>query len=214
MPKPSNDQRPSKKLPYWILLGGILLALVTVIIAQQTVRAFQRTTPIVVAKQDIQAYVPAEKDKFEVVDWPTKYVPEGALHSLNELDGKWTKGVMTKNTPASSNTIGNSSGNLTASLRGKGTRSYRYVSIPADDLTTFGGVLTAGDYVDVVGTIRVGQSGQYKKLGEKVLVEEVIKQSDNKKIIGVRLYTTLKQAEEIEQTLANGKVRLWITTPD
>jgi Flp pilus assembly protein CpaB len=207
-------QKLNKKSSFWVLITGVVIALIVVVAERASVSAFKQTETIVVAKQDTQAFIPIDPTNFELKDWPKMDVPDGAFHSLDDLKGKWTKGMIVKGTPVTTSLAGKDVGSLTSSLIAKGTTNYRFVSVPADDLTTFGDKISPGDYVDVVGDVKMGQGGTYQKLGEHVLVEELIKTNDNKQVIGLRLYTTVQQADGIEKILAaGGKIRYWVTTP-
>ncbi|KIV58942.1 hypothetical protein AM501_23930 [Aneurinibacillus migulanus] len=204
----------NKKAPIWLILIGILLSLIAVIVEVNGIRVLKKTVPVIVPVKNIEAYAPLNKEDFHTIEWPKAYLPPGYLTSTEQIKGKWSTGILLKDMPVTSEFTKNNTGMLTSSLMTKGNTSYKYVAVPADELTTFGNKLSAGDYVDVIGVIKGPQGiGVQKKIAEKVLIEEVLKQ-DEKKVIGVRLYTKLQDAEEIEKTLVNGKIRLWITVPE
>ncbi|MED0677619.1 hypothetical protein ABEV55_16160 [Aneurinibacillus thermoaerophilus] len=208
-----KSQFNNKRAPLFLLLLGVLLSLIVVIVEAQSVLAIKKTVRVIVPVNNVQAFVPLKKEAFEIKEWPREFLPPGALTSIDQIEGKWSTGVLLKGMPVISDFIKESTGTLTSSLMSKGNTDYRYVAVPADDLTTFGNKLSAGDYVDVIGVMKGPQGvGFNKKIAEKVLIEEILKQ-DEKKVIGVRLYTKLRDAEEIEKTLVNGKVRLWVTAP-
>lgn len=203
----------NRKASIWILAIGIILGLLVVIIETQTVASFRKTTKVLVPKEDIQSYIQVSKDNFYVKEWPQEYVPTDAITSLNEVDGKWTKGTLIKGMPFTKRNIGDTSGNLTASLLQKGAKGFRYVPVPADALTSFGDKLIAGDFVNVIGWTKDASGVNIAKtLPNNALVEEIISDS-SKKTIGVTLYTSTEQANEIEKMMVNGKIRFWITTP-
>lgn len=122
--------------------------------------------PVVVSKKDVAARTRLEeavvKDSFEIKEIIASAVPDLAITSIASMTGRYTsitilKGdIMTENRLMDANQIPN--------LARAVPRGRRAVSIAVSKVTSVGGFIQQGDYVDVIATFKPSGSEPVTKI--------------------------------------------------
>lgn len=115
-----------------------------------------RVRPVVVAKRPLPAAQPIQPDDIDVMSWPEKHVPAGALSDAKELfaAGKPlipTTAILEGEAIVPSRLADPRKGTALAALVRDG---YRAVVVKVDDSVGRAGLVYPGALVDVVGTFR------------------------------------------------------------
>jgi pilus assembly protein CpaB len=167
---------------YLSLAGGILMAIVAVVLMTMYVRGVLNRAPApvalttaVVAAADLPFGTPLTPEQVRVVPWPQSSVPAGAFASADEVF-KGTKGpedriviaTMVRGEPLLRTKVSGFGGRPTMSARVP--PGMRAISIHIDDVSGVSGFILPGDHVDIMLTRRLGNGAQN-------LVTEVIMQS-------------------------------------
>jgi Flp pilus assembly protein CpaB len=194
-----------------LILAGVIFGVLAMVTQMAIASTFKDTVEVVAPKENIGGFNKLDPSRFELIAWPKSQVPKDAVTSFQEIEGRWSAGVLIKGVPLTEGMIKGTPGKLTPELMSYERLDLRYVPVPADSLNLFGENLQEGDMVDVIGQI-----GKKEKeaimVGTEVVVEEVIKTET--KIEGVRLRMLIQDAEKLEQVLAeDGKIRFWVTVP-
>ncbi len=108
---------------------------------------------VLIAKEDIPMGKPVGLLDVETVDFPQKFVPPGALKSMEDLNGKLTAQLIPKGDILLDKKVANPSQLPRASMIVEPGR--RLVSIRVDDIKANGYMVKNGDYVDLVGTFPI-----------------------------------------------------------
>lgn len=167
---------------YVSLVGGILMAIVAVVLMTMYVRGVIHRAPapvpltsVVVAAADLPFGTPLTPEQLRVVPWPQMSVPDGAFASKDEI----FKGTKVPEDRIVVTSMGRGEAILRSKVSGFGSRptmsarvpaGMRAISIHIDDVSGVSGFILPGDHVDIMLTHRVGG-------GEQSLVTEVIMQS-------------------------------------
>lgn len=101
------------------------------------------TVDIVVASADIEVATKISGDKFKLEKWPESNLPQGAIRSLAEVEGKFTNQRMYVGEPLLERKMMNS----TDSVATKIPEGYKVFDVPAGEAN----YLKPGDRVDVFG---------------------------------------------------------------
>ena len=115
-----------------------------------------RVRPVVVAKADLPAAVPMTPDMLEVVDWPEKNVPAGAVDQIDALFADDSAPVPSVGILAGEPVV---LSRLSTTQSGTGVArlvrpNMRAVALQVDDSIGYTGLVYPGAFVDVIVTIR------------------------------------------------------------
>lgn len=163
------SQIPKQKL---ILIAGIVLGLVAVIMtkfyidqqkkveaekARETFAKMQANqVAVLVAKKDIPKGVAIEPDMFDTAVVPAKYLQPQAVTSLDRISDMVTTSPIAKGEQISLSKLAypknaGSGGGLAANTPfGK-----RAITIAVDNISSLGGMINPGDYVDVIALLPI-----------------------------------------------------------
>lgn len=198
----------SRRFSLFLIVAACVAGALAVTLQFLAAKAMSNTVPVVVSREVIPARSQVKADMVEIKEWPKSHLPEGAFTKLEEVEGKWTTGSLPAGIPLTQATVTDKPGKLTAELSRLSRPEMRYVVVPADRLTAFGGELQSGDIVDVVGL----KQGTATVLAKGVPVENVYK-DDKGEIKGVLLRLSVADAFKVEDVLAvnGGKIRFWVS---
>jgi pilus assembly protein CpaB len=204
-----------------IALGCGLVASIGISeVLKQKPQGAAETEPILVAAIDIDIGKKLDAQNVKVEQWPKGKVPEGAVHTLEEVEELFTRSRMYAGEPV-----------LSAKLMDSGQASgaiipdgYRVVPVRVE-LDTVIGLIQPGDLVDVMVFLRQGpdvpRTGSYTIL-RMARVFAVNSQTDrNTEEKGqevaaktVSLLVKPKQAERLTLATELGKIRLALRRPE
>ncbi|MFH0763256.1 MAG: Flp pilus assembly protein CpaB [Candidatus Omnitrophota bacterium] len=160
---------PQLKRQQVILISGIVLAIAAFAmlkvylnqqraLTEQTIKkkykeAQANQTPVLVAKKDIGRGEAIEPDSLGVEIIPNKFVVPQAMTSLDRVAGMKTIAPISKGEQITlSKLTQERSGGDLAGVTPAGKRA---VTILVDEVSSFGGMIKAGNYVDIIGMVPI-----------------------------------------------------------
>jgi len=176
------------------------------------------TEPILVAVMDIDIGRKLDAENVKLEDWPKGKVPEGAMHTLEEVKDQYTRSRMYAGEPVLAAKLMNTKTSLPPIPEG-----YRALPVKVD-LDTVIGLIQPGDLVDVMVFLRQGpdipRTGTYTIL-RMTRVFAVNSQTDRATeqkgqeaaAKTVSLLVKPKQAERLTLATEMGKIRLALRRP-
>ena len=151
------------------LIIGIVLAILAVALTKfylerqrrsieiQTKRALvqmqQNQSAVLVAKQDIPQGALLDSAMLETVVVPNQHIPPQAVTSLGSIVGTVVTAPIAKGEPITSAKLMRKQQRPTGSLAMATPMGKRAITIPVDNISSVGGMIKPGDYVDVLGRI-------------------------------------------------------------
>jgi len=145
----------------FFLLLSIMSGLAAVIAYYGTVRDAARvpvaeltieTTPVVMAKQELQTGIAISEEDLEVLEWPSDFVPDGSRYDPEDVVGRIPRRAIGMGEPILEQLLleeGRQSG-LTALIEA----NHRAMSVRADAVVGVGGFIQPGSRVDVLAQLR------------------------------------------------------------
>ena len=153
-----------------ILISGVVLGIVVIIMVkmyvdqqqlvaqEQAKRAIANMqtnqTVVLVAKQDIPKGVVIESAGLDTAVVPNKFVQPQAVTSLNRISGMVTVADISKGEQITLTKLANVK-QAGGDLAGVTPAGKRAISISVDSISSVGGMVKPGDYVDVIATLQV-----------------------------------------------------------
>ncbi|OGX40603.1 MAG: Flp pilus assembly protein CpaB [Omnitrophica WOR_2 bacterium RIFCSPLOWO2_01_FULL_41_12] len=169
------------------LIAGIVLALVAIfmvkvyldqqrqVIQEQAKRTLAKIqanqTAVLVAKKDIPKGIVIEPEMLETAIVPNQYLQPNAVTSLDRVAGMITIGPISKGEQiilsklSQSRQAGQGGGLAEATPVGK-----RAITVSVDNVSALGGMIKAGDYVDVIALVPVPVQTQEGKQASQAAV--------------------------------------------
>ncbi len=176
------------------------------------------TTPVLIADVPIGFAVEITRDMVRVQEWPSDFVPQGALSALDQVVGDEERGYRRAKRP-----IATGEPLLVSKLSGFGEKvtiaqtidpTKRAISIRVDDVSGVGGFVTPGDHVDIVLTRRDNKEQVATTILQNVLVRGIdqIADQERDKPVVVRTVTVEVSPDEAQKlVLAQQAGRLSLT---
>lgn len=181
---------------------------------------------IVVAVKDLPMGDPVNLDLVKLEDWPRDKIPPGALTNLEELNKRRPKTRIFSGSPV-----------LNAQLFGQGETEnaagshippgYRVVSIQVDGVSSSGGLIRAGDRVDLLLCAHPNPSKGVLETSTRTILQDVkvfavdgryrLDSADLEKVEQaktVALLLTPQQAQIVTLATEVGTMRLALRSPD
>lgn len=198
------------------VIGLVASALVYQVVSQAARARNDQTEPIVVADKNIGLAETVTRQHVRLVSWPKASVPQGALRTLEEAEGRVVRSSILAGEPLIE-------GKLAPQLAGKGgimpmlvPEGQRGVTIKLDEALRESGFLLPNSRVDVVVSMPKSPGSQEKVA--KVILQDVtvlaagqtVEIRDNKPVTSttVTLAMTPEQAERLAVAQAEGKLML------
>lgn len=198
-----------------ILAASIVAGLVAALLAVGFLRGVAGTQAVLVANQEIQAFVPLSPTMFSVQQMPAAAVPADAVIDPGALTGRYARTMLLPGTVVRAghlSTVPGDAGPLSARLSETGQPHTRALAIPVDDTTAVGGTIRPGDKVDVIAAVRIersqGPSTTFSKMiarGLPVLYRTEPNGSSRGTVV---VQVTPQQAEEIAYAQLAGTIYL------
>lgn len=193
-----------------LILLGLILALVTAGMAYFLLRGAQpapeekvKTAQIVVAKQSIDERQDVTLEALGTEEWPLENIPENALRNPAQAAGKVAVVPIQEGQPVLSTMVmGKEEAREAEGFASFGVPEGKIAfAVPIEDRNSVAGAIQAGDFVDVLVTIKF-------TLLEEVPTEEFVEGEKEVKVGGEALATqlTLQDVEVL-------RVGLWAPPP-
>jgi pilus assembly protein CpaB len=198
------------------LLGLLASALVYGVVSQIARAGGDQYEQIVVAAANMSLAETVTSQHVKLVPWPKASVPEGALRSLQEAEGRVVRGSILAGEPLIE-------GKLAPGLAGKGgimsmlvPEGQRGVTIKLDEAVRESGFLLPNSRVDVLVSMPRA-SGSSEKIAKVILQDvtvlaagQTVELRDNKPVTNttVTLALTPQQTERLAVAQAEGKLML------
>lgn len=198
------------------LLGLLASALVYGVVSQIARAGGDQYEQIVVAAANMSLAETVTSQHVKLVPWPKASVPEGALRSLQEAEGRAVRGSILAGEPLIE-------GKLAPGLAGKGgimpmlvPEGQRGVTIKLDEAVRDSGFLLPGSRVDVLVSMPRAP-GSPEKIAKVILQDvtvlaagQTVELRDNKPVTNttVTLALTPQQTERLAVAQAEGKLML------
>jgi len=213
-----------KNTRVWITLAGALgsgqlagyLALVYVSEEPTTLAAAEPSgTQVVVASRDLPTGHIVTREDLEVIDWPSKNIPEGFYAQPGEVIGRGVIFTVRRNEPllAAKMADKDGGGGLPIAI----PEGKRAVSVEVDEVIGVAGFVLPGTRVDVLATVM--PSTQRTETTTKIILQNIpvltADQSyqqnpseDPKLVTVVTLLVTPDEAESLTLAATEGKIQL------
>lgn len=209
------DKKPKNKAFIYVLTA-VGLAAAAALVAVYTLRAATRMVPVVVAARDIDAYSNLGAASARVESMPAAGLPDDALRSLQEIDGKYARTAILAGAPIRKANLASAAGKglLGSQLTDLKQPDLRAFAVPYASDTAVGGRIVSGDRVDIIAAVRIdsssGSLSVAKTIAAGVQVLDVTQgdtsAGDAKRTVVVAVSPA--QAEDIAYALVAGTVRL------
>jgi pilus assembly protein CpaB len=198
------------------VIGLVASALVYRVVSQAARANSEQTEQVVVADKNIDLAEAITRQHVKLVAWPKGSVPQGAVHTLEEVDGRVVRSSILAGEPLIE-------GKLAPQLAGKGgimpmlvPEGQRGVTIKLDEAMRESGFLLPNSRVDVLVSMPKSPGSQEKIA--KVILQDVtvlaagqtVEMRDNKPVTNttVTMAMTPEQAERLAVGQAEGKLML------
>jgi pilus assembly protein CpaB len=195
----------------------------------------QNQVPVLVANQDIPQGARIDSDMFEVMTAPSQNVPPQVASSLSQVVGKTAGVPIARGEPIMLNNLTAARQTQATSLATATPIGKRAITIPVDNISSVGGMIKPGNYVDIICTIPTPVQTQEGKqttqdvilplfqnvlvlaVGEKLSAEEMDMRTKEKESSVVAPIITLalspNEANIIAFVQEQGKIRLILRSP-
>lgn len=198
-----------------ILVVSIVAGLVAALLSVGFLRGVAKTTTVLVATQEIQAFTPLTPSMFSAQQMPSAAVSADAITDPAALAGRYARTLLLPGTVVRMGHLAIASGNagpLSAKLTETGEPSMRALAIPVDNATAVGGTIQPGDRVDVIAAVRIerqnGPATTFSKIIARGLPVLHRTEPDNSSKGTVVVQVTPEQAEEIAYAQLAGTIYL------
>ncbi len=154
------------------LLAGLLAAFLSV----NFLRGVTRSTAVLVATRDVEAFTPLTPSLFKVEHLPSGAVPPDAVTDVASLNGRYARTLLLEGTVVRQGHLATSTGSkgsLAAKLTEAGQPGMRALAIAVDSATSVGGTVQAGDKVDIIAAVRLDRTGAPATTISKVIARAV-----------------------------------------
>jgi pilus assembly protein CpaB len=183
--------------------------------------AVVETTPVAVARADLQVGTALSERQVELVEWPKQFLPEGSFRAAEALEGRVLRRALALGEPI-----------LAASLLPKGSAAglssiievtKRAVSVKVNPVIGIAGFVKPGSRVDVLVTLR--RVDQSKKLPySKIVLQDIlvlaidqileqVKNGEPKLVNVVTLEVEPPHAEKLIYAAHEGRLQLALRNP-
>ena len=208
----STTQKTKKNNSFYILLLGIIAALVAAYGTIQIINRAVNVVPVVVAATEIQPYTIIHEDQLKVDMLPRAGVKKGMYPNIKSVVGKVSKTQIPAEWPISANALAiDTPGSvLTAQISEEDNPDLRAVPLKLDHIGSLGGKIASGDRVDVVGAMKLPVNGGVQPVCR--IVAKNIKVLDlimgEKNVEGVILAMTPQEYQELQFAQSSGTIAL------
>lgn len=125
------------------------------------------TEKILVAMTDISIGDTLDAQTVKLEEWPKDRVPEGAVTSLEEIEGKYPRQRMYEGEPILTAKLMDSNTSVTTTIK----KGYRAVAVKVSADAAGGGLIQPGDRVDVLVILRKSQ--EIPQTGTRTILRDV-----------------------------------------
>ena len=132
----------------------------------------QDTTAIYVVKTQVELGIQVTPEMVQSEPWPTNLVPEGAITSLGDIEGRVTKSRIYPGEPILSNKLF-SKGDSTAGPTVLIPDGHRVTPVKVDAVSGGSGLLQPGDRVDVLVYLEKNESKDIPISGTGTLLQDI-----------------------------------------
>lgn len=179
------------------------------------------TTRVVVAKADIPMATAFHPLNLEVVDWPTKFLPDGTFSDPALLDGRIPRRPFAAGEVLRESEIlpKDSAGGLEAIIQ----PNHRAISVKVDPIVGVAGFVTPGARVDVLATLRRTDLENKQPYAKAVLQNvrvlaidqklEEVRNGEPELVSVVTLEVDPADAEKLTFMAHEGKIQLALRSP-
>ena len=205
----------------WVMLGvAVLAGLLAVLLASRWLneKSGAGVAKVAVAATDISLGQRLTPELVQMVDWPARSMPPGAIKTVAELDGRVLKTNLARGEPVLEAKLApqGTKGGLSAVI-GEGKRA---ITVRVNDVIGVAGFALPGNYVDIIvntqrdsGDAQSRDKNISKIVLERILVlavaQEVSRDETKPKVVNaVTLEVTPDQAEKIDLARSVGTLSL------
>lgn len=150
------------------------------------------TTPIIVAMETIDMGDAVALEQIKLEDWPAGKVPEGALTSLEDVEGRRTRTKIYKGAPILEDQL-LVKGGYDAGAAPLIPRGYRVVSVKVDAVSGSASMIRPSDRVDVIAYFSANPSRGIAKSMSRTILQNI-------KVFAVDSKYEIRPGEEEEST--------------
>ena len=198
-----------------VMIGvSVMLGLVAMVLAAQWLgqKAALATKQVVVAARDVQLGSALTEDAVKTVDWPSSSLPQGAKHSVKEVETRVIRVALMRGEPVLESKlapIGTKGGLSSIISDGK-----RAITVRVNEVIGVAGFALPGNLVDVmVNTKDESEKPVSKIVLEQVLVLAVAQEASRdetkpKVVSAVTLELTPEQVERLDLARSVGNLSL------
>ncbi len=189
---------------------------------EQSYKLSGNYTQIAVAKQHIRPKTVLTKEMLELKEMPAEYVLPGTVVDLKDAEGKITQGDIFPGEVILSSKL-TSKDDPAAGLSAKIEANKRAISIPANKVNALHGLISVGDFVDVLATFDVEVSDKRETytstLAQHVPVLAInsslqTSASEKLELETVTLMVEPVHAQQITMAMEKGSIQLVLRAPD
>lgn len=195
-----------------VLLLSVLLGFCAFVSSYGALRGYLRSGPVVVAARDCEPYTGLAPGDVILAEVPASGIPRGALTAVSQVVGHYTRTRLVAGQMVLSGHITQDVGE--AGLSYDLPQDSRGIFLPAPASRALGGMLRAGERVDVI----VVQKGLAYSYGEalspaftafsELLVREVVVDEGSGEFLGVIVLASQVDCEAIAQHLEHATLYL------
>ena len=218
-----KNQRAILFLGAAVVCGLLAVLLTRSWLQSQTPASFVRqdTIPVVVAAVGLPAGVALASRQVDVIDWPRKNLPAGALDSPALVSSRVLKRAIVAGEPVLESAllpIGSDAG-LTPLIR----PNYRAMSVKVDAVIGVAGFVKPGTHVDVLATLRRVDFSKPIPMSRIILqdlrvlaIDQTMEKADRGKpelVSVITLEVDPMQSQKLAYAVANGTLQLALRNP-
>jgi len=201
-----------RKSNIMFLLVAVVCGLVAAFLVGMMLLSYTRTVDVCIMNQDIGPYERIDSSMISVISMPAAAVSSDAILKVEEVDGKFTKYGLARETVIRQIHIADSDltkgGPLASVLTNTEDPDKRAFALPLDLVISVGGSIGKEDRIDIIASLNVA-SGTVtepttKIIARNVRVLDVITGGDG--FASIVIVVTPEMAEELVYLLENGKV--------
>ncbi len=202
------EKLKKRKTGTLFLVGAIIFALAAAFLTAVMIRSYTETKDVVTVVSDVKAFERLEKSVLTLMTIPVAAVPADAITRIEDVQDKFIKTGVLKETILRQGHISDEFGgsSLSAKLTYTEEADMRAFALPYENIITFGGRIEEEDRIDIVASLNI-EEGKVRESSAKVIAQNVrvldVVTGELKAII---IAVTPNQAEELVFLLENGKV--------
>lgn len=192
------------------LLVAVACGLVAAVLTGTVLLSYTRTVDVLVVTKDIGPFERLDRSVIGVVSMPAVAVPSDAVLRLEEVDGRYPRFGLARETVIRHSHIAQwvQGGPLSAMLTHTEEPDKRAFAIPFSGIISVGGTIGREDRIDLIASLTIGE-GNVKESTSKVIARNVRVLnvvSEGQGVPSIIVVVTPEQAEELVFLLENGKV--------